>query len=84
MQMKKLPARHLSWLVKIYKVQPEIEGAGPASEGYMLIKRDIPTIIGFGPQGGNFHAPNEYAEAASIEKSLQFLTELSLQLDKEN
>ena len=43
-----------------------IRGAGPANEGYMLIKAGIPTLPGFGPSGGNAHAPDEWVEMASL------------------
>ena len=41
-------------------------GAGPANEGYMLIEAGIPTLCGFGPTGGNPHAPNEWVEINSL------------------
>lgn len=41
-------------------------GAGPANEGYMLIEAGIPTLCGFGPQGGNAHAPDEWVAIASL------------------
>jgi acetylornithine deacetylase/succinyl-diaminopimelate desuccinylase-like protein len=34
--------------------------AGPANEGYLLIEAGIPTLCGFGPRGGNPHAPDEW------------------------
>lgn len=34
--------------------------AGPANEGYLLIGAGIPTLPGFGPRGGNPHAPDEW------------------------
>lgn len=69
---------------KIYNTKLAIKGAGSANEAYLLIRKRIPTIIGGGPLGGGFHSANEYAEIDSIEKSLQFLTELALQLDKKH
>ena len=42
------------------------EGAGPANEGYMLIKAGIPTLCGFGPTGGNPHAPDEWVSIDSL------------------
>ena len=42
------------------------EGAGPANEGYMLIQTGIPTLVGFGPTGGNAHAPDEWVEIESL------------------
>jgi acetylornithine deacetylase/succinyl-diaminopimelate desuccinylase-like protein len=44
----------------------ESAGAGPANEGYMLIEAGIPTLCGFGPTGGNPHAPNEWVELNSL------------------
>ena len=44
----------------------EAAGAGPANEGYMLIEAGIPTLCGFGPTGGNPHAPDEWVEIQSL------------------
>lgn len=44
----------------------ETAGAGPANEGYMLIGAGIPTLCGFGPSGGNPHAPDEWVEIHSL------------------
>jgi acetylornithine deacetylase/succinyl-diaminopimelate desuccinylase-like protein len=43
-----------------------VAGAGPANEGYMLIEAGIPTICGFGPEGGDVHAPNEWVTLESL------------------
>jgi acetylornithine deacetylase/succinyl-diaminopimelate desuccinylase-like protein len=43
-----------------------IAGAGPANEGYMLIEAGIPTLPGFGPEGGNVHAPDEWVSVRSL------------------
>jgi acetylornithine deacetylase/succinyl-diaminopimelate desuccinylase-like protein len=43
-----------------------IAGAGPANEGYMLIGAGIPTLCGFGPTGGNAHAPDEWVSVESL------------------
>jgi acetylornithine deacetylase/succinyl-diaminopimelate desuccinylase-like protein len=48
----------------------EIAGAGPANEGYMLIEAGIPTLCGFGPNGGNPHAPDEWVEIDSLPATL--------------
>ena len=45
-------------------------GAGPANEGYMLIGAGIPTLCGFGPMGGNPHAPDEWVEIASLSRTI--------------
>jgi acetylornithine deacetylase/succinyl-diaminopimelate desuccinylase-like protein len=47
-----------------------IAGAGPANEGYMLIGAGIPTLPGFGPSGGNAHAPNEWVTVASLAETV--------------
>lgn len=70
-------ARRLS--KQLFGVSPVPEGSGPANEGYMLVSRGIPTIIGYGPVGGNFHAANEYIELNSIGTSLEFLIRLALE-----
>jgi len=44
----------------------EAKGAGPGNEGYMLIGACIPTLCGFGPTGGNPHAPDEWVEIDSL------------------
>lgn len=44
----------------------ETAGAGPANEGYMLIGAGIPTLCGFGPTGGDPHAPDEWVETNSL------------------
>ncbi len=44
----------------------ETAGARPANEGYMLIGAGIPTLCGFGPTGGNPHAPDEWVELSSL------------------
>lgn len=48
----------------------ETAGAGPANEGYMLIEAGIPTLCGFGPTGGNPHAPDEWVEISSLPATL--------------
>jgi succinyl-diaminopimelate desuccinylase len=40
--------------------------AGPSNEGYLLNERGIPTICGFGPEGENFHAIDEYVTIDSL------------------
>ncbi len=47
----------------------EIRGAGPGNEGYMLIGAGIPTLCGFGPAGGNAHAPNEWVDVGSLQRT---------------
>lgn len=61
---------------EIWGIDSILSGSGPANEGYMLVKHGIPTITGYGPHGGNFHAVDEYAELDSIEPLLNLLTRL--------
>lgn len=62
---------------EIFGPTPTLAGSGPANEGYMLVSHGIPTIMGYGPVGDNFHSANEYIELGSIDSSLQFLTRLA-------
>jgi len=52
------------------------EGAGPANEGYMLIEAGIPTLCGFGPRGGNTHAPDEWVDLDSIVPTIAMFSEI--------
>jgi succinyl-diaminopimelate desuccinylase len=54
------------WTERLTGQKPEIAGAGPANEGYLLIGAGIPTICGFGPPGGNAHAADEYVEVEGL------------------
>jgi acetylornithine deacetylase/succinyl-diaminopimelate desuccinylase-like protein len=47
-----------------------LAGAGPANEGYMLIEAGIPTLCGFGPSGGNAHAPDEWVDLESLPRTV--------------
>tara|TARA_B100000945_G_scaffold318382_1_gene323110 strand:- start:5438 stop:6667 length:1230 start_codon:yes stop_codon:yes gene_type:complete len=51
---------------KITRQEWNALGAGPANEGYMLIKSGIPTLCGFGPKGDNAHGANEWIEINSL------------------
>jgi len=53
----------------IHRRRWEIRGAGPGNEGYMLIGTGIPTLCGFGPIGGNPHAPNEWVDIQSLSRT---------------
>lgn len=46
--------------------KPEIGPAGPWCDAHFLIKKGIPTICGFGPDGENQHATNEFVYVNSI------------------
>lgn len=47
---------------------PETKVSGPATDGWMMIKRDIPTIMGFGPDGGGEHGKGEWVSLESLQK----------------
>jgi succinyl-diaminopimelate desuccinylase len=53
----------------IHGTRWDIRGAGPGNEGYMLIGAGIPTLCGFGPTGGNAHAPNEWVDVDSLPRT---------------
>ena len=48
--------------------EPEARVSGPATDGWMMIKRDIPTIMGFGPDGGGEHGKGEWVDLESLQK----------------
>lgn len=48
--------------------EPEPKASGPATDGWMMVKRDIPTIMGFGPDGGGEHGHGEWVELESLQK----------------
>lgn len=54
---------------EIHGTRWEMRGAGPGNEGYMLIGAGIPTLCGFGPTGGNAHAPNEWVDVNSLPRT---------------
>lgn len=56
--------------------KPKVLGAGPWNDAWMLIGRGIPTICGFGPDGDNVHAADEFVDL----KSLKQVTEIYARL----
>lgn len=56
--------------------KPKVLGAGPWNDAWMLISRGVPTICGFGPDGDNVHAADEYVDL----KSLRQVTEIYARL----
>lgn len=53
---------------KVLGHKPEPKGAGPGTDGWMLIKRDVPTIFGFGPEGSGEHGKGEWVDLESLKK----------------
>ena len=49
-------------------ITPEPKGAGPGTDGWMFVKRDVPTVFGYGPDGGGEHGRGEWVELASLKK----------------
>lgn len=47
---------------------PGTRVSGPATEAWMFVKRDIPTIMGFGPDGGGAHERREWVDLASLQR----------------
>lgn len=47
---------------------PEAKVSGPGTDGWMMVKRDIPTIMGFGPDGGGEHGKGEWVDLMSLQK----------------
>jgi len=48
--------------------EPDTKVSGPATDGWMMVKRDIPTIMGFGPDGGGEHGRGEWVDLESLQK----------------
>lgn len=54
-------------------VMPKIEGCGPWNESWMLRKKDIPCIAGFGPDGGEEDGV-EWVDLESLKKVTKIFT----------
>ena len=50
---------------------PETKVSGPGTDGWMMVKRDIPTIMGFGPDGGGEHGRGEWIDLESLRKATE-------------
>lgn len=48
--------------------KPETRGSGPGTDGWMMVKRDVPTIFGFGPDGSGEHGQGEWVDLKSLEQ----------------
>ncbi|MEI6690550.1 MAG: M20/M25/M40 family metallo-hydrolase [bacterium] len=47
---------------------PDTRGAGPGNDAHWLVKRDIPTVCGYGPDGGGEHGENEWVDLESLKQ----------------
>lgn len=52
----------------VLKTQPRFRGVGPGNDAWMMIKRDIPTVAGFGPDGGGNNGYDEWVDLESLKK----------------
>ena len=52
-------------------MQPRIEGAGPACDGWMFITQGIPTICGYGAACGGVHGADEWVDLESVHKATE-------------
>lgn len=59
--------------------KPKVAGAGPWNDAWMLVTHDIPTIAGFGPDGDNTHAADEYVELESLKKVTKIYARLIME-----
>jgi acetylornithine deacetylase/succinyl-diaminopimelate desuccinylase-like protein len=51
--------------------EPETRGAGPGNDAHWYIKKDIPTVCGFGPDGGGGHGEPEWVDLESLKTVTQ-------------
>lgn len=55
----------------ILKRSPVLGGIGPCTDAWMFIRKGIPAICAFGPDGKNFHAKNEFVYLESVKKTTE-------------
>jgi succinyl-diaminopimelate desuccinylase len=67
---------------QVMGIIPELQGAGPACEGYMFVQAGIPTICGFGAEGEGVHAANEYVKLDSLPKILEMYVRAAIELSQ--
>jgi len=53
---------------EVLGTKPQLKGAGPGTDGWMLTKREVPTIFGFGPNGSGAHSKGEWVDLESLKK----------------
>lgn len=59
--------------------KPELRGCGPSTDGWFFIRRGIPAICGFGPDGGGVHSQDEYVELESVKKVTEIFTRVAIE-----
>lgn len=55
---------------------PDAKVSGPGTDGWMLVKRDIPTVMGFGPDGGGEHGRGEWVDLESLQRITEVYAKL--------
>lgn len=53
---------------EVFGYTPEPKGSGPSTDGWMLSKRDVPTVFGFGPEGSGEHGRGEWVDLLSLKQ----------------
>lgn len=74
---------HDPLVLVLQKVAKDVTGinssvavSGPATDAWMMVKRDIPTIMGFGPDGGGEHGRKEWVNLESLQKVTEIYAHL--------
>jgi len=61
-------------------VKPSQKGAGPGTDGWMLTKRGVPTVYGFGPTGSEVHGRGEWVGLESLKKVTEIYARVILEM----
>lgn len=65
---------------EVMGIVPDIRGCGPWNEGYMFIRKGIPTICGFGAEGDGVHSADEYLKLDSLPKILEMYVRAAIEI----
>jgi len=65
---------------EVMDIVPDVRGCGPWNEGYMFIRKNIPTICGFGAEGDGVHSVDEYLKLDSLPKILEMYVRAAIEL----
>lgn len=60
--------------------KPQLTGAGPSTDGWMLAKRDVPTVFGYGPDGSGVHGRGEWVDLESLRQVTEVYAKTILKL----
>jgi acetylornithine deacetylase/succinyl-diaminopimelate desuccinylase-like protein len=58
--------------------KPVLRGCGPTADGWFFIRRGIPAVCGFGPDGGNVHGADEWTDLESVKKATLIFTRTAI------